>query len=385
MQTHVSSLILFIMTMGSILAQSPDASQNYIRSTKARMKTTSNTGFEAIKSYGDEDDKVETIQYIDGLGRALQTVGWKDAPNRQDVITFHTYDAWGREAEAFLPYVANKNGDFTHIATAQIEQANFYNQTGSSIPNTSFPKAATQFEPAPLGRVLEQGYPGDAWQAQPNSVGIQNAGEHTVVYAYQVNTSSIKALKTSSNGVVSPWTYASGKLLLSITTDENGIVSKTYMDKLGRTLLSQVQTTAGCNTYATTAYGYDLYGMVKYAVQPEGWQLINQSNSNFNQTILDKYAFQYVYDAKGRMTQKKVPGADWTYMVYDFRDRLVLTQEGAQRIRNEWSFNIYDIMNRPIMTGIYQSSSTRTALQNVYDVPTVALYEVRQNTPWLDG
>src|SRR5690606_33609118 len=47
--------------------------------------------------------------------------------------------------------------------------------------------------------------------------------------------------------------------------------------------------------------------------------------------ILDRYAFQYRYDGRKRMTHKKVPGADWVYMVYDDRDRLVMTQDGNQR------------------------------------------------------
>jgi len=68
---------------------------------------------------------------------------------------------------------------------------------------------------------------------------------------------------------------------------------------------------------------------------------------------LDNFGFQYKYDARKRMIAKKVPGADWVYMVYDSRDRLVLTQDGNQRLSNQWTFTKYDALNRPIVSGIY--------------------------------
>ena len=68
---------------------------------------------------------------------------------------------------------------------------------------------------------------------------------------------------------------------------------------------------------------------------------------------LDNWAFQYKYDGRRRMVQKKVPGADWVYMVYDSRDRLVMTQDGEQRKVNKWMATKYDMLNRPVITSIY--------------------------------
>ncbi|MEO1588405.1 MAG: DUF6443 domain-containing protein, partial [Bacteroidota bacterium] len=385
MKKYFSILLLFLVMGGSVIAQNPDGTQNYVRSTTARTPIESQSTFETLKSNGTLNEKTEAIQYMDGMGRPIQTLGWKESPSGQDMVAFQKYDALGREPEAFLPYVGSKNGGFTDIATAELEQAVFYGQTGSNLPSSPFPKAVTQFEASPLNRVFEQGAPGVDWQPQTHTIGTQSNLEHTVVQAYTFNTGSVRAMRTLSNGIVSPSTYAANQLRLDVTTDENGIISKTYTDKLGQTLLTQVQVTKGGSEYATTAYAYDVYGRVQYVIQPEGWKLMDQPNNNFTQSILDQYAFQYKYDKRGRVSEKKVPGADWVHMVYDLRDRVVLAQDGAQRSRNEWSFTTYDELDRPIMTGIYQSSSTRLALQNVFDVPTVALYETRQNTPWLDG
>jgi RHS repeat-associated protein len=73
--------------------------------------------------------------------------------------------------------------------------------------------------------------------------------------------------------------------------------------------------------------------------------------------VLNLWTFQYRYDGRQRMTHKKVPGADWAYMVYDDRDRLVMTQDGEQRKLNKWSFIKYDPLNRPIITGLYTHSA----------------------------
>ena len=76
--------------------------------------------------------------------------------------------------------------------------------------------------------------------------------------------------------------------------------------------------------------------------------------------VLDDWAFQYRYDARHRMTHKKVPGASWMYMVYDDRDRLVMTQDAEQRSKKQWLFTKYDALNRPILTGIYTHNEDAT-------------------------
>lgn len=90
---------------------------------------------------------------------------------------------------------------------------------------------------------------------------------------------------------------------------------------------------------------------------------IGVSVADPKQMVLDDWAFQYQYDSRRRMIGKRVPGADWVYMVYDDRDRLVLTQDGNQRLNNQWAFTKYDMLNRPILTGIMDKSSAFTQQQ----------------------
>jgi RHS repeat-associated protein len=117
-----------------------------------------------------------------------------------------------------------------------------------------------------------------------------------------------------------------------------------------------------------TYYIYDDLGNLRYVLQPElSKTLLGSSTVNPTQPQLDNLAFQYKYDGRRRMSEKKVPGAGWVFMVYDFRDRLVLTQDANQRSGTPstikyWSFTKYDELNRPILTGIKDTTiATATA------------------------
>jgi hypothetical protein len=108
-------------------------------------------------------------------------------------------------------------------------------------------------------------------------------------------------------------------------------------------------------SYAVSIFEYNGQGdPINYLTSSKGQVTIPaQSQAAQDQhAILDNLSFQYRYDSRNRMIAKKVPGAEWTYMVYDNRDRLVLTQDGNLRTTNRWSFTKYDALNRAILTGI---------------------------------
>lgn len=102
-------------------------------------------------------------------------------------------------------------------------------------------------------------------------------------------------------------------------------------------------------------------------------------------TTLDNLCFQYKYDGRKLVTHKKPPGADWVYMVYDDRDRLVLMQDGGMRGSRQWLFTKYDALNRPVLTGIMTTDSVRTQeymqrqVKSFYSKPFSRYYESRGN------
>ncbi len=100
-------------------------------------------------------------------------------------------------------------------------------------------------------------------------------------------------------------------------------------------------------------------------IQPEGMRLFDQLYALDREKFLDNWAFRYRYDGRQRMVEKKVPGAGWVHMVYDNRDRLVLSRDANQRDEGKWLFTKYDHFNRPVMSGWYESSSSRAQLQEM--------------------
>lgn len=61
------------------------------------------------------------------------------------------------------------------------------------------------------------------------------------------------------------------------------------------------------------------------------------------------------------MTIKKVPGAGEVHMVYDEKDRLVMTQDAAMRNMGKWMVTQYDELNRPLRTYTWNNTQTRDA------------------------
>ncbi|MEO0899576.1 MAG: DUF6443 domain-containing protein [Bacteroidota bacterium] len=358
--------------------------QNYVAVTTARAEVNSQTSFEALSS---QDDKNIIIQYVDGLGRPIQDVDWKSSPLGNDVISFHEYDASGREEKQYLPFTkASSNNLLSNPAT---EQYSFYNlNSTSNYAQSNKPFALTQFEASPLNRVIEQGAPGVVWQPAPSNAGWHQLGEHSVVSLYEVNFSTVDYLPLDASvGASLSISYAPGELSVQKTHDENWNWSEVYTDKLGRTILSKVQDGVDNNnypTYATTAYVYDVLGRVKYVIQPEGWEDVVNDNL-LSSSTLENYAFQYEYDARNRVIKKKVPGADWVYMIYNKRNELVYAQDGAQRNRNEWSFTKYDALGRPIITGLMYTTDSQSVLQSQLDNSTLPLFEEKTYLTVLDS
>ena len=84
---------------------------------------------------------------------------------------------------------------------------------------------------------------------------------------------------------------------------------------------------------------------------------------SYNDALFQNYCYQYRYDIWNRLVEKKIPGKEWEYFVYDANNRPVLTQDGNLRADNLWTFSKFDIYDRPVYAGLYSSSSDRNTLQ----------------------
>ncbi|MDB5146205.1 MAG: wapA 1, partial [Mucilaginibacter sp.] len=356
----------------------PSSNQNYIITYTPRISGIA-TSTAVVAASGDQTKIQTNIQYFDGLGRPLQTVQVKGSPSGKDVVQPIAYDQFGREATKYLPYAASTN-DGSYKTAAFADQGSFYTTPPTGVSAIPYPSAQTGFEPSPLNRVIEQGASGAAWQ--PYSGSITNSG-HTVKMVYTTNNTtaltdtantyfaalySISGInstdqsRTLARGSGTLTDYTAAQLYVTVTKNENWVSGKggtteEYKDKEGHIVLKRtfnyVPGATPVLQILSTYYVYDDLGNLAYVLPP----LSNADSALPSQAMLDNLCYQYRYDERNRLTQKKLPGKGWEYIVYNQLDQPVLTQDTIQRATNQWTVTKYDGQGRMIMTGLWNAGS----------------------------
>jgi RHS repeat-associated protein len=305
-------------------------------------------------------------------------VNWQASPkNNQgqsfDLVAPAVYDAFGRETYKYLPYQSGEsNGGFKTDPFGLQGQAGFM---ATQYPGEQVYYSQTQYEASPLSRVLKTMAPGNSWAGNGKGVSMgYGTNDATEVASWYINFAS-NAVPAYSGY------YAAGELYRTITTDENDKRVVEYKDKEGHVVLKKVEITASGTTatlsshsnWLCTYYVYDDLGQLRFVIQPKAVAVLVKPEINWNfagqTTLIDELCFRYEYDNRQRMIAKKVPGAGWTYMVYDKRDRLVFTQDAnmGSKIPKQWLYALYDELNRPVQTGILEYNNGQSALQSYVD------------------
>jgi RHS repeat-associated protein len=290
--------------------------------------------------------------YFDGLGRPIQQIGVGQSPTGADVVQIFDYDDFGREKVKYMPYTQARAENSGVLIPGEMAKGNYQTfYQGLFDEGDGNYTSVTDFDGSPLNRPVEQGAPGADWQ-------IGASTNATVKFAYDTNTGSIKRWSITEPGMGAGnyelANYDANTLYVDTTTDENQHTSKEYKNLLGQVVLTE--DAKGGQTY----YVYDDFGLLRCVVPPLANGNINESTENL--------CYFYRYDHRKRMVEKKIPGAEPILMVYDSRDRLVLTQDGNMRGKNEWMATIYDNLNRPKKTGIYESTDDRQTLADTLDI-----------------
>ncbi len=318
-------------------------------------------------------EKSVSYEFYDGLGRPLQYVRENSSPNMDDIVRPVVYDRYGRETLSYLPYADGSPGIFKTDALAA--QSSFYsNASDPLVVYDTVPYAETVYEYSPLNRITEQGSAGAAWRVSKTGTESDRTGR-TVRYEYGTNADSSVYMWTVDDAGPVPVAaadkkyYPAGTLYRTRTYGENVTDlqypeswSEEHVDMDGNTVLTR--TFDGVDTLDTYVV-YDLFGRARFVITPKAAVSTDiNGDAVVSGTILEELCYAYGYDERGRMTEKRLPGAGAVYMVYDSRDRLVLSQDSVQREENLWSFTKYDMFNRPIMTGV---TAKDLPLSVVYD------------------
>ncbi|HEY9001781.1 MAG TPA: DUF6443 domain-containing protein [Mucilaginibacter sp.] len=367
----------------------PSQNMNYIMTYVPRVSGLT-TSTAVVNASTDKTRVQASIQYLDGLDRPLQTVQVKGSPNGRDVVQPFIYDSQGRDSVKYLPYAvtgsAGSDGSYkTDALTAGTGVFSFYNPTGTGTsgnqqnngivvnPN---PYSQTIFEPSSLNRVTEQGAPGTPWQPVPNST-----TGHTVKMVYTLNNSyafsadSVNGRQVAwynatinadgSRSLVANGFYPANTITVTVTEDENWTskragTTEEYKDIEGHVLLKRQYNYTTSLQVLSTYYVYDDFDKLAFVLPPMSGA---DAGTTISQTTLNNLCYQYRYDERGRLTQKKLPGKGWEYTVYNYIDQPVATQDSLQRAANNWIITKYDGIGRAIETGIWNASLSRSSLQ----------------------
>jgi RHS repeat-associated protein len=361
------------------------------------------------------NDVLQSTQYYDGLGRPLQTVSRQISPLFRDMVSPVVYDEFGREAVKYLPYISTefnglyKTDPFNAQKAFMLTQPQYndeqvyYSQTEFELSPLNRPvkTMAAGNSWAGSGRGVSQGY-----LLNTTTDVVRNWNINSDPLTYDINK---KLINPNIPYTPASPTYNAGELYKNVTTDENGNTVLEFKNKDGLLILKKVESgdlpvsqpagtadiilpnamypspvsgdfkasnsitldagfdsgspfsaTTGISTvsdpaydgYLSTYYVYDDFNRLRFVMPPKavaqlvanGWQLTDD--------ILNELCYRYEYDYRNRMTAKKIPGADWIYMIYDVRDRLVFSQNGNQRDKGQWLVSLYDDLNRPVMKGM---------------------------------
>ena len=333
---------------------------NYVRARAIDRPGVLDTGTAA--SLSSPYDVLQETKYFDGLGRLVQTVDMQETPLQKDLVSFNIYDAFGREADHYLPYAAS-TADGNYKPTAGSDQFVF---NSTQFPGEQYYYGENVYESSPLNRVLSTFAPGQNWMGSAST-----AAPHGLQQQYLINEASDSIVVwnigytpgyTPTSGGYSGLYYGEGSVDKLVTVDESGHQVITYKDMRGLVLLKKVQASAnpspGIAGWLCTYYIYDDAGNLRFVLPPKAVSQLQGSNWVFDattcsaSTISKELCFSYEYDGKNRQTIKRVPGAGEMWMVYDTKDRVVMTQDSALRSIEKWMFERYDTLSRPDSSGL---------------------------------
>ncbi|QBA23774.1 hypothetical protein EU348_22355 [Chryseobacterium indologenes] len=323
--------------------------------TYAQLSTIANTeNYVQTKTYLDYNGATatkssETVQYFDGLGRPKQIVNIQASPLGHDVVTHIEYDPFGRQVKDYLPVpqLSTSNGNY-YSGPLGVYPTTYGNEKIYSEKN---------LENSPLDRILEQKQVGNDWTGKSVKFGYDTNGFNEV-YQYITTTSWINGATKSVLSLSPATIYAPNQLYKNSVKDEDD--NETIEFKNGKGQVVLVRKVKSSAEHIDTYYVYNEYDQLAFVIPPLA------VHKPITDDLLNTLCYQYRYDGRGRLVEKKLPGKGWEYMVYDKQDRLVGTQDALLRTKGQWLYTQYDQFGRVVITGL-ATGGDRNAEQPLAD------------------
>ena len=387
MKNILSVVLLFAATVG--FAQT--STKNYVKETTMRTPTLINSGGLGGAIGFLPNSNVNTITYYDGLGRPIQIIDQNSSPdNEKHIVTHIEYEKNIGQIKEYLPFTATGtsftpiggrlggvtyNSDF--VEDAKDLTFSFYNT--EKYEYTPNPYSENRKEASPRQRVLETGFPGEPWAvSSPYSwdesgmsdsdweIYSPEAYRNTIRNSYSLNTENeVKRYTVTTtfsdgvykNSIAANGFYPENTLTKTVLKDENwkgndgkNHTTEEFKDPKGNVVLKR---TYNDGTPHDTYYVYNHKDLLAFVVPP-------MANGSVTTTDLNMWGYQYNYDAKNRLVEKKLPQKEWEYIVYDKADRVVLAGPVYNPFGDGtkgWMLTKYDAFGRVAYTGFMPTAA----------------------------
>ena len=339
-------LWLFVMLLCSNAVVGQTASMNYVRKSQMTELYTSNPLI-------DFENARITIDYYDGLGRPIQTIQQGASGETLDLCTITEYNSYGLPYRQWLPIEGEQyNGSYIYPDDAKSIARTFYND--------SHPFTETEYERTMELKESKQYGPGEFWHN-----GDEGITTHRGLNSKDDDLYGCTRFDVSATGaLIKNGTYDAGTLDYEEVRDESNVDIVKFYDLDKRLLLERKVSLYG--ETLETYYVYNICGLLTYVIPPKAAAIFLESgNGACDSGTVSKLCYHYAYDQCRRMIEKRLPGAESEYLVYDALGNVVLRQDGNLRAGNKWRVMKLDSRYRKAVEGIATlTGKNRESLQN---------------------
>lgn len=340
----ISILINLLFVLSILRAQTND--ENYVQTRSY---------FEPVNTSSPNAKQLRKVDYFDGLGRPLQSIIVKGSPIGNDVVSHFEYDEFGRRRKDFLPVPQSgtQNGEIFTDPLANATQPDIYGS--EKIFSEKI------LENSPLDRMVQQKQVGTDWNDKPVKFEYNANIHEDYVRKYETITTWDPVNKIFSSSIQLLQYYLPKELNKNKVTDEDGNVTIEFKNSQGQIILMRKVLSATEN--ADTYYVYNEYNQLVYKIPPLA------SAPSIESATVESLYYQYRYDNRNRLVEKKLPGKGVEFFVYDKQDRLVLAQDAVLRTTNNsfnkkgWMFKKYDQFGRVVYQGFFANTASRITMQ----------------------
>ncbi len=370
---HILFLSLLVICVIQVFAQG-----NWVRITEPLSGSTS----EPVNDY--TMSRI-SVTHFDGLGRTKSTIKVAAGSGEYDIADYITYDSLGREYKKWLPVRTSccdggYPSGFENLA--QSFHSDIYPFTETTYDGTHHNRRSVELGPGEDWRQNEasvkhyyllNGNPCECW-TDPNDL-------------IDCDISCLNFFVDDSGTLRRKFEYSPGTLHIEVTIDEQGNGSAIFTDKFGRRIL---QRQCVGNDFADTYWVYDIFGRLRYMISPVAAEIFTNQHSGedeatfgtvCNADAVERYCYVYGYDNRDRCVTKKMPGQAERHFVYDKLNRVIFSQDGEQRMKNEWSVRKFDNQQRIAIEGrAIIAGATRESLQQQWGSTTL----IETYNPYLD-